>query len=742
MLTMKEYIPRLSNIGVLDVMDDPYWCVNIDAKDHSSIQYADFRNWARSHPCTTGTLNGYNYVKLPVTSSYSSVDLTGNITIPKTGMYKIEIITLRLPKGGNFKLFDGSTQIEETKSCTHKWQHWRRWMYHKMVFSGGEHTFKITVDKNIPVVGMYIYRVNEYRGSNKSLRGIKSINRLDIDAFDFTLNNVNETNSINVNAALRDDFYVDYDSTYPMSKLKIDFMDPITIELGKEPNEAGVMFGGYVLSPEPNNDTLNIKGGDRFLDLMRIPAYMNFKIGNPNITQQMNTFPYQSFSTIEDALIYFCETNEWCINTYKINRDVGFSRNFGNIEDYNIISCTGGWAKQWDKDFGNPKPSLKIYLNGSSGTSTAVLYDSAEGYNAMDYNYLSLDYYAINQDMALQFNIKLNMYKANQDPSEAVTYTIHFNGPGSQSNVIKDIQPYYDGPFRRCVVDLKEAFKKYANSSEFNISKIWLEGVVGSSEMVNCRAIWLDNVVSYKETSHAPTTLIQEVKKPFDICQDLCSDTNMILYIDPGKERCDDIAVMIPEEYAISSEVISDKVNLLSLNNWNYNPKSNGYYNGATIIFKYPNQKTGMASYYDQTSIDHYGRWEPVPEDASSITDQISANRVVKNNVIAAMGNPISFSVDILGSTTVKPHEYILATSIKDRIQGLHQIKSLMMEFNKDSNPKFKTQLDLNRPSNRFKSKIVALQKEMNRVRGRQLNSQYAEYGLTGLANSSPGAYN
>ncbi len=71
----------------------------------------------------------------------------------------------------------------------------------------------------------------------------------------------------------------------------------------------------------------------------------------------------------------------------------------------------------------------------------------------------------------------------------------------------------------------------------------------------------------------------------------------------------------------------------------------------------------------------------------------------------------------------------------------MYQIKAITQTLDFKNNI-FKASVDLNQPSLRFKSKIRNMKRALGLKDNQNMNSNYRQTGINGIARSSPGAFN
>lgn len=732
-----EFLPVLTDTSQIKVLEDPYLKVNINAVDHDNLNEYFFNYWDKTQIVASEAYNGRTFVGLPSNSSATSVDFTKTINLP-SGHYKIEILAIYGPTyGGTIKLYDGSNLIEGVKSTSQSWKSRGRIIYRSRYFSGGNHTFKLTCSKNAFVESIKIYKINKYEGNSDDL-GIKSSERLDLSNVEFTQNSVNEINALKMKLGMHEDYFNTSNSYSPIVFTPL--VDECTVWLGEKRKEATAMFGGYITGFNMG-DTLELRGVDRLLDLMRQPIYHNFSIGKAPASNDVNTLPYVEFPSVYELSRYLGITADYKLNTSTIPYDYGFNINFGDSGQYNDVSVSV-WEKEYDLNFGQPKPCMKLRLGSLTGSAEAVLFNSVDTWNAAEYSMLHFHYYAARPDPRLEFNVKVRMHRKDQTILDAIDYIIHFTGPGNQSNVIGSVEPKLNGTFQSFLFNLKTAFDKYAPSSEYNISKISLVGNVSSSDLQTgrCRTIWIDNILSYKEINSAPKYESQNVKTHFEELQHLCDKTNHVAYVRPGEERHNDCLVVLPQGLYVQPESIEEGRNLIEVSEVSCNPLEDDFTNQRHINFNFANNTSGSAYYENKDSELHYRLFQRHSLE-SDINNQTDADTLAKYFVDDHSSPKLAFSTTILGSTILEPLQYAIVSVKGKRLHGAHVIRSITHTYDNSSSNVFRTKIDFNKPSRQFRNFAKYVRQDLRNFNVRNSRNVFNAYGLNKIGNSSPGAF-
>lgn len=801
-----EFHSSVSNKTDIKTIEDPYCKVRVDAIANDWLHHSHFFQWTYNHTPDTITkyvnlveeydktisykvknkktkktttktktvhvvpqdfTTGYEdtWLGIKPTSNNTSIEFTKTISFPRDGWYRVEIIQNPSPSyGGTITTTIDNIQLGDVESC------WNRFptndeviQYPTKFYKAGNHNFKVTLTRGGYLASMTVYNINRFEGGTGEETSSNNT-RLDIISGEFTQNSVNEINTLTLNCVMKEE-YLDPYST--QSLLKFDQFDSVTLWLGNDYLDTKPMFGGYIISASVESGQLKLTCVDRLLDMRLTPVYMNFKIGNPSITEVDDKTPVTSFSNVYDLARTLANAPEYPIKSYMVPLDYGFYESFDTLEEFTKINGSK-YTLEWDTKFGNPKPSLKVGIGNETGTGNIIFYNNSDGYDAHDYGYFNLSYYlgAMGLKEPLTFNIKIQMHRTGQTISDARTYTIHFNQTSGQENTITSVTPLSNGNFNHITLDLKALFDKNVKSDNYTITKIWMEGNITSDMVTNNKGyvIWFDSCYSYRWIANAPNYYSNEVKNPFEELQKLCEDTDHSVYVKYGDERRDDILVMQPVGQNIMDEPVSDASNLIEIESWDYNPHEDPFVNNVyktfsfesneTVKYKKKNKKTGR--YVTKTKtvnkvntghtyvIDHDSRvryrrvqtYENINDTISQATLDSKCNTELRNG---AWKYP-SFTVTIRGSTILEPSQYVMTMISTQRLNQVHLIKSITHRFDLQKNT-FTTQIDLNRPSKLFKNTISKMRKQLKMIGFNDGTRVYMSNNLSQAAATSTGAY-
>jgi hypothetical protein len=740
-------IPIYQDAAPAQILEAPEWGLILDCKDRQNRIAQRLTEWDRSATCDVHSWNGNTIIgPSAAASAPASVNLTRTINFPSTGFYRIEVrVRKNATSQGTMTFFDGSTQIEESKSLHYKDDHYERVIYGVRKYTAGNHNLKLTLTKSCYVESIYIYPIFRYTAG--SVPSEDSTGTLDVSKIEFTMNAMNEFDTMFITAALKNSYWNGLNDT----KMVFGFTDSVTLFLGEGKSDLQPFWGGYVGGPLPSEDLSQVQINciSRFLDLYRVPTYHDFAIGLVPKTDDTPQNSYKGFSNVFTLVEYLANTQEYCINPAGIPFDYGMMINFESNTQFDDID-PGNFKKTFDIDFGNPKPSVKITPGTVVGSTECVLWQNADGWDAAIYTMFNMDYYVSGAGVKypLQFDLQFTMYQAGQTANDAINYIVRFTGTGARSNIIGSFKQNTLHSWPSLNFNLKALFDKFCYSTSYIVTKVSLVGSITSSMVAHplCSAIWLDQIYSYSDAQQAPSYVSSGVNYPFDEIQDLCNATSHIVYVVPGAERRDDVLVVKPLAIAITDEVLTQGQygNVLEITNWNYDPVGNGLCNQAKRGFNkaLTGGKTTPSSSYseDWNSVIDNGPFQNY-EFLDTISTQAGGDQVASQYVAYHSHETPAFTVVINGSTLIQPCHYIVADITSGRIQGLNQIMAITQTLDFKNNI-FKASVDLNQPSLRFKSKIRNMKRKLGIKDNQNLNSNYRQNGLNGIARNSPGAFN
>jgi hypothetical protein len=720
----------------IKVVDDPYIKVECGCVDHENVKTLDFSKWAASTtPYSWNIPVNRKTVGIHPNQNTSSINFTHTFNLPYTGYYQIEILAHFDPKyTGDVTLFDGTTQIENSTSLKADTEYYQYITYKPRRYSEGNHNFKVTLTRTGNIVGFTIRPLIFYTGDNED-NTFSHKNRLDFKTLEFTQNSVADMNTLTMTLPLYDTYFRKAKWYQP---LIFDYDDIITVWLGETKRNTTVMFGGYITQPTYNSTEIELKGLDRLFDLDRSPLYQNFSIGGA-AAPEGSTRPFTPFPSVYELARYLAQTNRYPINTYQIPHEYGMKRNFANVEEYNAVSTTV-WKKYYDHRMGNPKPCLKLYIGENTGNASATLWQTDDPYDATEYNYLSLDYYASGASSSnpLPWNLQINMHTTGETSASAVNYTIQVNG-GSGTNVIGSQSPKLNGVFNRLTFDLKKLFDKKIPSTHYYINSIKVVGTVTKSYVQSRRgsAIWLDNIISYKEISHSPKYASQDVKTPYEELKQLCERTNHAAYVDYADTREDDVLVVMPQKITTSRGVIDEKNNLISFEGTNYDPVGDEFCNIRHMTFNFDTNNAGSCLDANYDSVAHY-KEKHLHDFNSDINTQADADSEVDKYLTEHQWPTLGFSVKCRGTTQLLPEQYATVNLPSYHIVGDYPVKTITHNYDGST---YTTSIDFGKSSHRFRN-FVRDQRMANKdLNNRTISNIYSAGGNRIIGNASTGAF-
>lgn len=719
----------------LRIYQHPYVKVRIDSVDHDHLYFKELSAWQQSPTAQKATYEGRAIVGSYLKSYPSSVDFTSTVNLPVDGFYGIMISYYARPKyTGNFTLYDGTTQIEDTQSLYSKYDQFSYKVYPLQYFSSGNHNFKVTLNKSGFVRDIIIYPIIRWEGDNQGTQFATS-NRLDFDELEFTQNGAAESNNCTITLPLKDEYLRDTNWYTPYV---FDQNDIITVWLGETNRETTPMFGGYITSVSTSGDEIEIICRDRLMDLERVPLYKNFTLGGVK-SPTGSTRPFTSFPNVYELVRYLSEYSRYPLEAHLVPYDFAVNLNFNSVDEYNSVA-TSVWSKSYDLQQGYPAPGLKLSLGSSTGTGTCYLYnESADPYDAATYPYLSLDYYSsgCGARYPLPWNLIVNVTDSSGSSAD---YTIQVNG-GSGTNPIKSYSPTLNGQWQRLTVNLKDLLDPKVEGETYLINTIRLQGTVTTSMLTSrsCSALWVGGLYCYKSISHAPKYASQDVKTPLEEIQQVCDRCNHSAHVVFGDDRSEDVLLCQPNEYTTATVAVDEDDNLLELEDVDYSPMDDEFCNYRHMTFNFANNKAGSGSKYDLTSMAHYREMQ-VHDFNSDVQTQADANKDISNYLTQHKWPLIGFTVKIIGTGKLIPEQYCSVSIPSHRISGNYPVKTITHNWSYDSG--YTTRVDFGKASNRFK-KLIRSQESV--LRNLSQANQSARYGIgmsSVLGGGSPGAFN
>lgn len=709
-----HFMPSMRNIPDLLISDDPYVKFIIDSRDHANIIYREASNCTFSnsdyeiYPYGIKRLAGLNS-----SSAYSTLDLDYPVTLPRTGLYRVEILLLRGPDHtGNVWVHDGSTQIGKGISCFLNWQCLNWFKFNTRRFTSGDHTLKVRVTKGAYVGAIKIVPITRHEGDSDGSQ--ESENSLDVISANWTRNSVNEVNPGTIQLAFREEYFQD-DHNY--SPFVFSFKDSITILAGSNRHETQPVYGGYLTHWNKSGGVLQWNLLDRMMDTQAAILYSNYSIGAP----LDGGVSYVQLSNVYETIRYMVETCLHRLNSNGVPRENGFRVDFADISEYNNVTVTG-WNKSRNLSQGNPAPSLKL-VRGSTGAAEALLWkDPASPYDAATYPILNMDYKSPDDASAMNFDIRLTMHRAGEDLDDALDYYINFNGPGSHTYTLATATPLFNGNWNYLSLNLATVFGNIAPSTAYLISEVALEGTVSSTSPAG--ETYLDNIMSYKEISEAPRHSNTEVRSVFENLQDLGEKTQHAIYIQPGLERCDDVLIVQPYQNTTLPVAISDEMNLVEVVDYGSTPLEAEFQNQAKTSFNINDDTVGSSYAENLDSMIHYEEYQRHLFD-SDLNNQAEVDSATRKRILESSTPSEYLTCKIIGSPYLEPNQNMYYNITEHRAIGVGMAKTIEYDYDPDSSPKLTSTVGVNRPSKLYDHLLFKLYRNVHTMNLRNTGSGY-----------------
>jgi hypothetical protein len=750
-----ETNPSQFHTNPITYHENPYCKIEIEAKDHTNIIRSDARSWTRNpKDLWVEKIGGSTSVGIQGSQAYTTATLTKTLNITEAGYYRIYIRALRQAWNLNAEitLKLDSTALKRYNTGT-KQLHYKWLDYGKKYLTTGDHSFEIDFNgKDCWVESVILHRIEDYTTDTP-----QHSHRLDIQNIEFTQNSVNELNTAKIELLMKEDWFTPGKNNY--SNIVFDITDTINIFLGSDNNTKN-MFGGYIIGYELSDDNtiLTLNCIDRFLDLHREPAYLNYAIGvNPRSDEQ-SEFPHLQFASAIEAIRYLIEHQEFGINSYRLEYPYGFYLNLTDQKVFENITVNG-FSKVHDKRAGNPPPCLRLGIDKFNVDSCGIISDTSmecvlfnsesNPYDATEYDILNFNYMSpgISSTDAykLQFNVEVTMYKDGESVTDAKAYNILFTGKTGASNVIGSVKPVLNGRWQEFKPNLKTFFDNYSASNHYYITKVRLVNTVTQSEVDNRdkSIMYIDNPYSFDSDINTTMHIDQETDYPFMILQKICEEIGYTAYIEYARERKDDCLILAPIENDASTQLIIEGSNVVNVYNKTYAPKET-ISNRALRHYHYTRDETEYTGVAYAENLDSFYRYGPFQhyENMSDTTLQADADKSALKHINDNAYGLISFSMDIIGSTLLEPSQYFVTSLKSHYLNGNYSPKAIIHTVNfKGDAPSFKTQIDVGQPSQRFRDIIVDVNKQVKRLIRKDNRSMYDSRALSNLGFASPGAF-
>lgn len=730
-------IPVFDNIPAPTILEEPEYGVILDCQDRQESRGYKLYNWTHSSNCTIQTWKG----AMIIGATSGTVQIVHTIDFPFSGLYRFELRVRKHPSDtGSVAVNVDYNQIGDNYSLNHKWEHYERIVLPVQYISSGSRYIQVLVTGSGWVDALFIYPI--YRYTAGMVENTHSTGGLDVHSIEFTQNATNDLDSLTLRVGMEHEYWNPENDSLMVFGLS----DHVTILLGENKTSLTPMFGGYITGPEPSDDKtiLELNGVSRFMDALRVPTYHDFAIGTtPASEDGAYTQPYISFPNVHTLMEYQVSTLEYPINWAGIPFDYGFVVNFADSQQFNDVSVTN-LKKTLDFGLGHPAPSLKLTPGHIPGATECVLWEG-DPWDAVKYPYFNMDYHVSGAGAIypLELDLCFNMFKAGEDIGDALDYYVRFTGTTSLQRVLGGYKQNTLANWPSLTFDLKSLLDRIAPSTEYNISQVSLTGALTQNNIDKpvCSALWLDNIMSYGYASSAPQHTSNGVNYPFDEIQLCCEETDHIAYIVPGLERREDVFVLKPVTTAYTDETLQDGIsgNVLNIENWSYDPLTNGFANQVHRTFKLADETSSYAYKEDWDSIVKNGPFQD-HEFLDDVSTQASADALALKYLNDHKIEKPAFTIPISGSTLIQPAHYIYANIISGRIAGWHSIKTITQKLDIEGD-NFKTDVDLNQPSLRFKYKIAKLRDSLRGNNNTGAITRYREASISGSATNSPGAF-
>lgn len=709
---------------------DPYFYVRIDSYDNATIIEEKINTWT---PGDTIESPFSDWIGLSRNDANTSITFTRTVDLPKSGKYLFEIFGWKRPQvsstsSGDMTLsVDGTTIL--TENMNNDWDDNGTWIQSDIVelTDDGTAVLSLVVPKQAFVALIRIIPLTRYEGGK--LYNGPSETRLDILDIAFTSNGVNEVDTGHIKIAFKDDFYTDDN---PYSTLCFDAWDPVTIVIGEDMQSAIPMFGGYVSGWSLNDDRteLTIEIIDSIYRLSRMFLWKNFSIGYipENVGAKM---PFTQFPNVNEIARYIC-TSDFPIDFNAITKDYVFYYNFATESTVTGLTKTG-WAADWQPEFGNPAPCMRL-RPGSIGENSITIYSDTLGiWDATVHNYFNFDYYVSGAGILFppRFNIEIEMFKSEELSSSAETYVIPFTGASNTTNVLSPVLPKFDGTWNSFLVNLKDLFDKAggAGSDHYYIKTIKFVGEPDEQLILNnrCSSIYIDHIMGYRDFQSAPRYASADSKTGLHELQDLSEKCNQVAFIRPGMARKDDQLIMIPKRFYTLPITLTEQSNIIDISSLEYRPIDWGLSNIAHRTFNYDDSRTGTVESTDADSVTWYGKIYS-HEFLSDVKTELDAKTEATYSVNENSFWYPAFDVTIIGSTLIEPGQYINVSIPSRRLTGAQEIKSIKTEINAINNT-FVTTLSFNAPHRTFMHFLRLAKKTQKMLENLGNNSAYKSFG-------------
>lgn len=683
----------MRSIPEVNIVDDPYVKFIIDRRVHEGIEDIDVGSSARK--CTLShndyeVVTQFNKSFLGITSASSNftLDISKDIEIPESGLYRMEALILRGPDyEGTGVWMEGNVRLGKVIYSNSPWLS-KNWFKTKIRrFTAGTHTITLKITKEFYVAAIKIVPVVRHEGDSDG--GYYGESELDVLSAAWSRNSVNEVNPASVDLPFQDSFY---QSNHNYSRFIFSLKDSITIMVGENRHHAQPIFGGYLTGWRKSGGILTLDCADSLLNLNADVMYENYAIGTPPEEGKV----WRQFSNVYDTIRYMAENTLHRIEPYTVPNQKGFNLEFGTVADYNLVTVSG-FGKEKNATEASLGYCLKLY-RASTGSSSAVLFNnSSNPYDAAVFPILNIDYKAADLATAMACDLFITMHKRGESVSSAVEYAVNFSGGGGHSNTLGTITPIFNGAWNYISLDLPTLFKGIGViSTEYHVSKIELKGSISSTSPAG--AMYLNNIHSYKENINTTRHSNTEVKPIFDIMQTLGEDTGHAIYIQPGLERCDDKLVAQPNQNTTIPVSISDSSNLIECEEYGSKPLEDGFLNQAHSNFNIDDNTVGSSFAENHDSVIHYEEFQR-HEFLNDLNNQAEVDKSTTTRANKLSAPSEYLTCKILGNPFLDPNQNILYSVDEHRCSGFGMVKSIEYGYDPEETPKLWASVGVNRPA-------------------------------------------
>lgn len=758
---MKEvnFVPLLNGVDPVTVHEDPYFRAEIEAKDVTGIYYCPGENCERTpSDMVQSGYDGFPIYGFPSYAASSEGSISKDLYLEKTGDYRIFVRVVKaikqagqLPPQLRLDLNDNLVDVKSVETPAYHFA-WLDFGLHRL--NAGTHNLEASFyERDVWFESFIVMRVNILSTESSNIS-----TSLDAQSAEYTKNTISELNTAKLNVLFKNDFLCP-ENLY--SRLVFDFMDPVTFWVGEDRKTAKPDFGGYVLGYTLNEDTdlLKIDLVDRMADFYRSPTFKNFAIGYgaTGLDQSVNAHRY-NFSNLMQFMEYISTGIEFPL-FFKHKASYAFLKDMSNVNDFNSIITTGFLKKQ-DKSVGMPPPGLMLYYedwslahcseNDSFDCEKIVWGNASEPLNAAENPYLVFDYMAKGASTLypVKFNIVVTMFRTGEDYTDAKDYTITVNSSRVEGKVIGHADLLLSGLPESFKFNLKEAFDNAFAGESYYVTQIKFVDTVTVDTHPNpkLRVMWFDNYGLIGADAVLQTTLDSDAQYAIEVIRDVCELLGYTGYIEPGAERKDDTFVF--EQISGSAGVVTAKQgeNILGVSGITYKPTigtgGNSICNRAFRKYYPPDDAEKRAAGTGYMNIDsflRYGTWANY-KDMTSCTNQAEAEKDAKDTVDGRSYSYVGFTLDMRGTVQLNPANYLISEVPHVLLSGNHEIKTMNNKLNLEKG-EFRTNIDLNIPSKRFKSTILRMKQELLGIKRLRSEAMYSREGLGQLGFSGAGAF-